>query len=435
MANDYASKAEAVGATPPAPTLTRHADFNRLWVGQTISMLGSNVATVALPITAVIYLQATAAQVGLLTFMGSVAFLPLSLFAGVLVDRFPRRPALIVSDLSRAAVIGVIPVLALTGGLSMGVLYVCVLVSGIFTVVFDIAYQAYLPSVLPQSLLMGGNSRLELSRQVTSVAAPGIAGAALTVLKAPAVLAADAISYLASALSLLLIRTPEPPLAPVTRPGAKQVFIDIWQGIHAVFANRYIRPVLISATTFNLLSQIILTLFILYAIRDLGLAPFWIGVIFAAGGAGGVVGSVLVNRAVERFGFGPTFVASTVIVRAGLLSVAFVRGPQPALVAGFVAIWFFTLLGLVASNAGAVTVRQIAMPNALRGRMTAAFRTFSFGVIPLGALLAGLLGQAIGVHTTILLAGLLMPFTLLWVIFSPIASMKKATEAAPPSSE
>jgi MFS family permease len=418
-------------ASPALATLGKHRDFNLLWVGQSVSMLGSSVSSVALPITAVIFLQATAFQVGLLTFMESVAYLPLSLFAGVLVDRLYRRPLMIISDLGRGVVIGLIPVLALADVLNMETLYACVLVAGVLTVLFDIAYQAFVPSLLPESLLIRGNGRLELSRHVTGLAGPGIAGAAIAAFQAPLVIAADAVSYLVSAVSLLLIRKREPAPGPSSRPAPRQVLSDIWEGIDAVFGNRYIRPVALNATAFNFLSQMILTLFVLYATRDMGVPAGWIGLIFTAGSLGGVAGSLLIGRAIDRFTFGPSFLGGMILMRAALLCIGLVRGPQPVVIAGFTVLWFVAMLGLVASNTCVVTLRQVAVPDRLRGRMNAAYRTLTLGVTPLAALVAGILGEAIDVRTTILTAGLLMPFPLLWVIFSPVARMRQATDAAP----
>jgi MFS family permease len=414
----------------PPKGLFAYRGFMLLWAGQTVSMLGSNVSTVVVPLIAVVTLRATAFDVGLLNFVQTVPFLILSLFIGVLVDRVSRRRLLVTADFGRAIAMGAIPVLAAFGVLNMTILYVCVLVAGVLTVVFDLSYFAHTPSLLPQDLLLTGNSRLELSRQVTALAGPGLAGALIAVVTIPFVVALDAASYVVSVISLLMIRTREADPEPQPKPTPRHVFREIGLGIRALFGNRYLRPVLLNAAAFNLFSQVILTLFVLYATRDLGIAPGWIGLIFASGALGGVVGSSLVRRAVGRFRFGTVFLLSMIIVRASLPFVGLVGGSHAVKIGLFCVIWFATLFGLVTSNACVTTLRQVVVPSEKRGRVNGAYRSISYGVIPLGALLAGVLASVTGVGDAIAIAGACLPFSLLFVIFSPVMRLKKVGEAA-----
>jgi MFS family permease len=411
--------------------LRQQRSFMLLWAGQSVSMLGTSVSTVAIPLVAVVSLHASPFEVGMLSFLQTLPFLLLSLFIGVLVDRVRRRPLLITADFGRTVAIGLIPVLTFADVLNIGSLYLCVLAAGILTVVFDLAYFAYTPLLLPEELLLTGNSRLELSNQTAGLLGPGIAGVAITIIRIPFVVTLDAISYLVSAVSLLMIRTPETRPHPLDKPHPRRVLREIGEGTRALFSNPYLRPVALNATAYNLSAQMILTLFVLYATRDLHLAPGWIGLIFAVGSLGGVAGSAAIRRVVDRFRFGPTFIATMAIVRVALPLVAVVGGPKPVLICGFAAIWFVTLFGLVASNACVMTLRQVAVSNELRGRMNAAYRTVSFGAIPLGALLAGVLASSIHVYPTIVVAAILVPLSILFVIFSPVARMNKATDAAP----
>ncbi|MFI7020077.1 MFS transporter [Streptomyces sp. NPDC050164] len=420
---------------PPAPeTLRTQHDFLRLWLGQSISTLGSSVSSVALPLVAVVTLNATAMQVGLLNFAQSLPVLPLSLFIGVLVDRVSRRRLLVLSDIGRGVVVGLIPLLALVDALSMEAMYACVFTLGVLTMVFDVAYMSYLPHLVPGSLLVTANSRMELTRNVIGLAGKGVAGVAVTVMRIPFVVAADAISYLCSAVSVALIRRPEAPRAPSPKPGPRQIRLEMREGLSALFANRYLRAQTVNAAVSNFLTQIVLTLFVLYATRDLHLSGGWIGVIFGAGSVGGVVGSLLVPRLVDRFGFGAAFFGFMVALRAALLCVAFVRGPELFVVAGLTVLWFIALLGLVGANICFGTLRQVAVPDTLRGRTNAALNMLIIGVTPLAALLAGFLGSRIGVHATLLTATLLMPVPLILVAFSPVRRMRDVSEAAPRSS-
>jgi|HubBroStandDraft_6_1064221.scaffolds.fasta_scaffold106351_2 MFS family permease len=416
-------------AEKPA-ALRAHRAFMLLWAGQSVSMLGSSVSNVVVPLMAAVTLRATVFQVGLLNFVQLAPSVVLMLFIGVLVDRVRRRPLLIGADLGRVVVVGAIPLLALAGVLNIWILSVCALVAGVLAVVFNLSYFAYTPHVLPRELLLEGNSRMQLTQQVTGLMGPGIASALIAVIRIPYIVTLDAFSYLVSALSLIMIRKPEP--APARREGEeRRVLHEIGEGLRVTFGNRYLRPVVLNAAAFNLCSQVILTLFVFFATRTLGLAAGWIGLVFAAGALGGTAGSVVIGRVARRSRFGPTFVGSMVLTRVALPLTALVHGPKPVLIAEFTAIWFVALFGLVASNAMVVTLRQHAVPNKLRGRTNAAYQTLSFGVAPLGALAAGLLASAVGVRPTLGIAAVLIPLSLLFIVFSPVPRMKDVKEAAP----
>ncbi len=178
-------------ATPDVP-IGRHGDFNKLWFGQAVSSVGSQVTLLALPLTAVLYLHATAGQVGLLTAAGLLAYCGPSLLFGVMADRMRRRPLMIAADIGRTAVITVVPVLAWTGLLSMPVLYAVALTQGALTVIFEVAYRSYLPSLVSAQALLAGNSRLQSTASVAQVGGPGLSGALVDLLGAPFALLVDA---------------------------------------------------------------------------------------------------------------------------------------------------------------------------------------------------------------------------------------------------
>jgi MFS family permease len=422
------------GATRPsqqADRLREYPDFMRLWLAQSVSMLGTSISSVALPLLAVVTLNASAMQVGLLNFAQTLPALPLALFVGVLVDRVRRRRLLICADLGRGVAIGLVPVLALAGALRIEMLYVCMFVVGVLSILFDVAYSAYTPRLLPQSLLVRGNSRLELSRNILSLAGKGIAGAAVSVLRIPLVVALDAVSYLWSAVSLALIRTPDERPAPVADPSLRGVVTEIREGVTTLIRNRYLWPVAVNAAAANFLTQIVLTLFVLYATRDLGLAAGWLGLIFAAGSVGGIAASTLVPRMVDGLGYGRAFMALMITLRVGLVGVGLLSARGPVLIIVLSLLWFVALFGLVGSNICFATLRQVAIRDELRGRVNAALVTMTLGVTPLGSLAAGFLGEGLGARTTVLVASLLMPLPLLLVLFSPVPRLRSVTEAAP----
>src|SRR5437867_8121574 len=219
--------------------LWQHPDFLKLWAGQTVSLLGSSVTGLALPLAAVLVLNATPAQMGIMRAAQYLPFLLLGLFAGVWVDRLRRRPVLILADAGRALLVGSIPVAALLGVLRIDVLYVVALLVGVLTVFFDVAYLAYVPSLVPRDSLTEGNSKLEVSRSFAGMAGPALAGALVQLVTAPVALVVDAASFLVSAASLSLIRTPEP--KPAALAHGRSIWRDAGEGLRIVGGHPVLR--------------------------------------------------------------------------------------------------------------------------------------------------------------------------------------------------
>ena len=231
--------------TQPVP-IGRHGDFNKLWFGQAVSSVGSQVTLLALPLTAVLYLHATAGQVGLMTAAGLLAYCGPSLLFGVMADRMRRRPLMIAADAGRTVVITVVPVLAWTGSLSMPVLYVVALVQGALTVIFEVAYRSYLPSLVSAGALLSGNSRLQSTASVAQVGGPGLSGGLVDLLGAPFALLVDAGSFVVSVISLLWIRAREPAPQRSARAGApagaRGVLSEVRGGLRFIYRHPVLRP-------------------------------------------------------------------------------------------------------------------------------------------------------------------------------------------------
>src|SRR5437868_10909625 len=243
--------------------LWRHSEFVKLWTGQTISLFGTEVSQLAIPLTAALVLNATPAQMGLLAALEYAPFLLLSLFAGVWVDRMYRRPVLIVADIGRALLLGSIPLSALLGLLRIEQLYVVGLMTGVLTVFFDVAYQSYLPVLVKREHLVEGNSKLEVSRSVAQIAGPGVAGALVQVITAPLAVLVDALSFVASVISLLLIRVREP--APVRHDGnAGSIWSELREGLDVVLGNPLLRSIAGCTGTSNLFGNGVMAVYVLY---------------------------------------------------------------------------------------------------------------------------------------------------------------------------
>jgi MFS family permease len=384
-------------------TLWRHGEFMKLWTGQTVSLIGSQVTLLALPLAAILLFKASAFQVGLLS---TVEFLPFLLFGlpvGVWVDRLLRRPILVLADLGRFVAIGSVPLAYWLGVLHLWHLYAVGFVSGVFTVFFDVAYGSYLPSLVERDRLMEGNAKLEVSRSGAQLAGPGLAGLLVQAFKAPAALLADALSYLVSVVSLLWIRVQEAPPAPhaVEAGGMRR---QIGEGLRYVLGNPFLRPLAACTATLNLFSMMAQAVLILFAVRDLELSPGAIGAILTAGNVGFLVGAFTAERIARRIGVGRAVIGGAVLVAAGLLFVPPARASSaaPLLIAYGVVATF----GGVIYNVNVRSLAQSITPHRMLGRMIATMRFVVWGTIPVGAFVGGVLGSKLGLRPTLWIAAI-----------------------------
>ncbi len=405
--------------------LWRHADFMKLWTAQTISVFGDQFTGLAIPLIAALTLHATAGQMGILTAVERAPFLLIGLFAGVWVDRLPRRPILITGDLGRAAVLLTIPFAALTAGLSMPHLYAVGLFVGILTVFFDVAYQAYLPALVNRRQLVEGNSKLEATRSLGNLAGPGIAGVVIQLLSAPLAIVLDAASFVVSGGLIALIRGREPVVA---RSARGAMLAEVREGLGVVFGNRLLRSIAGCTGTFNFFTSALSTLYILFATRELGLGPAQIGVIFSLSNVSGLLGALTAGRLAARFGVGHTILAATLIDGLGLISIPFATRATAFLV--------LVLAGLLTSfanpvyNINQVSLRQAITPDRLQGRMNATMRFLVWGTMPLGGLAGGVLGEALGLRPAIAISVAGGALAFLWVAFSPVRALRAIPEPA-----
>ncbi len=402
--------------------LSTHDGFRRLWLAQTLSCIGEQVTYLALPLTAAISLNATPTQMGILTAMGSLPSLVIGVAAGEVVDRHARRPILVAADLGRALLLALIPLAWVTGHLSLPLLYVIALLGGACSLFFQIAYQAFVPTLLDRARLIEGNSLLELSRSAAEVIGPTLAGGLIQVLKAPLAIAVDAASFLASAILIARIQVREAPPALATAGGT--FWRSALTGLRFVGRNASLRALAISLAAIGLANAVIEAVAILYLTRSIGLSPGVLGLVFAVGSAGFVVGALLPARLVRTLGVGPTLAASIAVV--GLSDLALpLAGQDARWVALAVGLGqFFFGLGLTVFRVAQISVRQALVPDGLLGRVGGALNLLGWGIAPLGALIGGVLGQAIGLRPTLLIGAVLEAMIALWIWQSPLWAMR-----------
>lgn len=408
-----------------AAPLWRHTDFMKLWTAQTISVFGDQFTGLAIPLIAALTLRATPGQMGILTAVERAPFLLIGLFAGVWVDRLPRRPVLITGDLGRAAVLLSIPLAAVLGGLSMPHLYAVGVLVGVLTVFFDVAYQAYLPALVDRRQLVEGNSKLEATRSLANLAGPSIAGVMIQVLSAPLAIVLDAISFVASGGLISLIRGRE---LPGDRQARAAVMVEVREGLGVVLGHPVLRSIAGCTGTSNFFTSALFTLYILFVTRDLGPNAAQIGVIFSLGNVSGLLGALSAARLAARFGVGRTIVGAAFLGGLGLIPVALATRKN-----AFVLLVLAGLLGSFAGpayNINQVSLRQAITPHRLQGRMNATMRFLVWGTMPLGGLLGGALGEGLGLRAAIAVSAAGGLLAVLWVALSPVRALQTIPEPA-----
>ncbi len=403
--------------------LWREPDFLKLWVGETVSLLGSQVSLLAIPLTAALRLDATPLQMGTLGTVQYIPWLLVGLPAGVWVDRLRRRPVMVAADLGRAVLLGLIPLAAVAGVLRMEHLYVVGFFVGVLNVLFDVAYSAFLPTLVARNRLVEGNSKLQVSASVAEIAGPGLAGGLVQLVTAPLAIAADSLSFLVSAASVAWIRSPEPKPAP--QGGPTTILTQIRDGLRLVFANPILRAFALASVTTNFFVDVHLAAFVLYVTRELGASPLVLGSMYAIGSLGGLLGSIVAERLVRRHGLGRVIVAAQILVTLAVLAIP-LTGRRLSIAVPMIilaeALWGFAVVVYVVNT---VSLRQAITPNEFQGRVTASLRFVTWGVAPLGFMLGGLLGQAIGLRATLLVAAVGPLLSVACLLLSPVARLRQ----------
>ena len=398
-------------------TLWRNRDFLKLWTGQTVSEIGSRITREGLPLTAILALGAAPWQLGILSALGGASTLAFGLVAGVWVDRLRCRPILIATDLARALLLFSIPAAALTHSLGMTQIYLAAALAGILTVFFDVAYQSYLPALVAPDQIVEGNTKLMLSATAAEIVGPGITGVLVQWITAPIAILFDALSFLVSALSVALIRHPEPARLPQPQQHWRDETVS---GLRFIAGHPLLRPLASWSVTFFLFMGVFGSLYMLYAIRVLGLPTSLLGITIAMGGAGATVGSFASARVVRRFGFGPTIILAAFVIALATALIPFAHGSPSATVPILMAQQFFGDAGFAVFMIQSNSLRQTVTPAEVLGRVTAGMNLLWRGIFPVGALAGGMLGNAIGIRQTMALAVAGMVVSNAWLVWSPL---------------
>jgi MFS family permease len=413
-------------STPPP--LRRQPEFRKLWAGQTISVFGDQVTLLAIPLAAAITVKASPLEMGVLTAAAWFPHLLFSLHAGAWIDRHGRRRRrMIASDLGRAAVLTTVPLAYAFGEVTIAHLYAVAFAVGSLAVLFDLSWSTLFVTVVPRRDFIEANARLFQSRALASVAGPTLAGALVQLLKAPMAILIDALSYLGSALFLSRIQAIEPQPEPDAETPLRS---QVMAGARFIFSNRTYRASLLAFSTANFFNLMFTSLFILYVTRELNIRPGVLGIVLGAGAVGGLLGAAGAPRLARGIGVGRSMILGSLVSSVSLLLIPAAAGATWRVVVMLFIAQFFGALGVMILDVNGNSLNAALAPERLRARITGAHRVINYGVRPLGALLGGVLGASIGLRPTLWLAVGGAITAVLWLLPSPIRTLRALPEAA-----
>lgn len=397
----------------------------KLWLGQTISLLGTQITRLALPLTAVLVLHATPGEMSLLTALQFAPFLLFGLVAGVWIDRWKRRPILITTEIGRLVLLALVPIAAWWGLLRIEYLYVISFSIGLLTVFFDVAYQAFLPTLIDRDQLVEGNSKLTFSDAGARIVGTGLGGVLIQWLTAPIAILFDALSYLISAVLISCIRVQETTI--VTDRSQRNLFQDMIEGLTFIWRERSLRTIAGAGSTLNIGESVVLTFFVLYLSQDRTIGPAALSFVVIAGSVGSLIGTLVSQKIVQRFGLTITLISALIAISAGRLLLPLAFGPQLLLLAMLFLSQLVSGIGGVVYNVAQISMRQAITPHQLQGRMTASLRFLMWGALSVGALLGGQIGELFGLQFTLILGSLGGLLASVWLIASPIQTPQDAS--------
>lgn len=407
----------------PTGGLWANANFINLWTAESIAQIGSQISPVAIPLLAALTLNASAFQMGLLTAASGVPVLLLGFLAGAWVDRLRKKPVMMAMDIGRALVLMAIPVAALLDVLSIPLLIAVALLTGSQSVVFNAAYVSILPSLVKRRELSDANGKLYASMSVAQVAGPATAGTLVSLLSAPVVMVINSLTYLGSAFYIRRIDHDEDLSG--SPADDRHLLREVSEGFRALFSSPVLRAISLSSATINLAGWMFLAVYVLYMTGDLGLSATGVGLVFASGGAGALIGSLVASRLANTLGVGRVMVWAAILFGVSGLTVPMaILAPDHALPL-IVFAEFAQWMTLVIFNVLGLSLRQTLTPSRLLGRVAASNQVLAQGMMPIGSFLGGAIGSLVSVQAA-LLAGVFGMFLAAgWVLFSPVRAIRE----------
>jgi len=379
------------------PPLLRDKVFRRYWGASTVSVFGDQVSSVAVPLTAVLVLHAEAVEMGYLTALQWLPSLLFGLHAGAWVDKRGKRSTMILADLGRAGALATIPVCYALHVLTLVQVYLVTFTVGALSVLFTVSDGVLFVSIVPRERYVDGQSLIYGSRSASFMAGPSAGGLLVEALTAPYAIVADALSFLGSAFQLSRIRPPEPP----SSDGSE----GVTAGLKFIRASPIVRASLTGVAVVNFFYCMFSALFMLYAVRALGVRPGVLGLVIGAGALGGMLGSGLCKRLTARLGAGLVYVAGCLVFTAPLALVPLASGVHGAAVLVMLfAAEFTSGFGVMVLDISIAAIFAVVIPPSVRSRVSGAFQAINYGTRPPGALIGGLVGSVLGLRAALWIA-------------------------------
>ncbi|MFE2927492.1 MFS transporter [Streptomyces goshikiensis] len=424
--------------------LWRHRDFRNLWLGQTSSMFAAHMVAVIFPLLASVSLNASLFEMGLLSAAGYVPYIGVSLFAGVWLDRKPKRAIIVLCDIARALLLLAIPIAWWLDLLSVPTLLVVALLVGCFSVVADVGSASILPALVERDDLIEGNSKLELSASSASIAGSALGGGIFQLLAGPVSMLINTVLFALSAFFTALIRgerkgTQGAQGAEGSEEGAEEgaeagqsIWRDMADGVAFVTGHVTVRTLVLTTLIINFFMAIAEPVALVFVTRTLDIPPYTVGLILAASGAGALVGAVIAAPMSRLLPLGRLLVLTATLTGvASLLTPLATLVPAPAAVALMVAMYVLDAAMIVVYNINVRSYRSAITPDEMQGRMNATNRMAGMGVMPIGAVLGGLLGTAVGTLPALVLASLGTLIAPLVLACSHVRTVKRVPDPQP----
>jgi len=395
------------------PPLLRDKVFRRYWGASTVSVFGDQVSSVALPLTAVLVLHAGAAEMGYLTALQWLPSLLFGLHAGAWVDRHGKRTTMILADIGRAVALVTIPVCYALDVLTLTQMYLVTFAVGALSVLFTVSDGTLFVSIVPPERYVDGQSLIYGSRSLSFMGGPSTGGLLVEALTAPYAVVVDALSFLGSAAQLATIRPAEPPAS----DGSERVTA----GLRFISATPIVRASLTGVAVVNFFYCMFSALFMLYAVRVLGVRPGVLGLVIGAGALGGMLGSVFCKRLTSRLGAGLVYVAGCLVFTGPLALVPLASGARGAAVLVMLfGAEFASGFGVMVLDISIAAIFAVVIPATMRSRVSGAFQAINYGTRPPGALIGGLAGSVLGLRTALWIAVAGAVFGALLLLPSPL---------------
>lgn len=404
-----------------------HTDFLHVWAAETISQFGAQISVFAVPLIAAVTLDASPLEMGILAAAGPAPRLAIGFIAGAWADRLPRRPIMIATDIGRMLSSAIVPIAALSGHFDFAILLLAAVLGGLQSVFFDAAWAAMLPKLVGSGHLTDATSKLMGSASLAQVLGPALGGVVVGWVGGPPAMWIPVMTFAGSAWFLMRIRTPE--ILPDRSASATTMWMEVREGLGELWREPVVRAIINSSMVLNFGGFIFLSVYVLFLTHDLGLGSSAIGLVFAMGGIGALLGTIIAPRLAIRLGVGRSILVGAIAFGASNLLVPLAFYMPKVALAAVVASEFCAWMSLMVFNVNRFALRQAMTPDHLRGRIAASSMTLVSGATMLGSLAGGVIGDLWGVHEALYVGIAVMTMAALWIWRSPVPGIATMPES------